>query len=470
MEFITEDFLLSTDTAKKLYHEFAEKMPIYDFHCHLSPQEIADNEQYKNMTQIWLGGDHYKWRAMRANGVDERFITGDASDYEKFSAWAKTVPATIRNPLFHWTHLELKKPFGIEKKLLDGKTAKDIWNSCNEKLKSDDFRARGILSGMNVKVVCTTDDPVDRLDHHASIRDDKDFAVKVLPSFRPDRAMAVDSHEEFNDWVQKLEAAADTEIKDYAGFLEALKMRHDYFHNAGCRISDHGLEEPYAFPYLESDVIYIFHKVRSGKSLDPEEIGKFKSAVLHELALMDQEKNWTMQLHMGALRNTNSRFMARLGPDSGFDSMGDFEIARPLARFLDRLDAENRLPKMILYVLNPADNEVVASMAGNFQDGSVAGKMQFGTAWWFNDQKDGIIRQLNVLSHIGLLSQFVGMVTDSRSILSFPRHEYFRRILCDLLGRDVEQGELPLDLSLLGKTVQDICYNNAVRYFGIDLK
>jgi glucuronate isomerase len=311
---------------------------------------------------------------------------------------------------------------------------------------------------------------VDRLDHHASIREDGDFAVKVLPAFRPDNAMAVDCQEAFNSWVERLEAATNTEIKDYAGFLEALKMRHDYFHSAGCRISDHGLEAPYAFDYLESDIIYIFHKVRSGKSLEPEEIGKFKSAVLHELALMDHGKQWTMQLHMGALRNANSRFLARLGPNSGFDSMGDFEIARPLARFLERLDVDNRLPKVILYVVNPADNELAASMVGNFQDGSMPGKMQFGAAWWYNDQKDGIIRQLNALSNMGLLSQFVGMVTDSRSILSFPRHEYFRRILCDLLGRDVEGGELPADLNLLGKAVQDICYNNAVRYFGIDLK
>jgi len=470
MEFITEDFLLHSNTAKRLYHEFAEKMPIYDFHCHLPPQEIADNEQYKNMTQIWLAGDHYKWRAMRASGIDERFITGDASDYEKFSAWARVVPLTIRNPLFHWTCMELKKPFGIEKKMLEPKTAKEIWNACNEKLKSDDFRARGILARMNVKVVCTTDDPVDRLEHHTAIRNDGDFAIKVVPTFRPDRAMAVESQEIFNEWVGRLEAVAGMEVKDYAGFLEAIGKRHEFFHHAGCRISDHALEAPCDAEFLESEIIYIFHKVRSGKELEPEEIVKFKTALLHELALLDHGKGWTMQLHIGALRNTNSRYFERLGPDSGFDTMADGPIARPLARFFDRLDSISRLPKIIVYVLNPNHNEVAAAAMGGFQDGSTPGKMQFGTAWWYNDQKDGIERQLTALSNLGLLAHFVGMVTDSRSFLSYSRHEYFRRILCDLIGRDVENAELPNDVNLLGKIVQDVCYNNAVRYFGIDLK
>ena len=470
MEFLTEDFLLFSDTAKKLYHEYAAKMPIFDYHCHLPVRDIAENTDFKNLTQIWLEGDHYKWRAMRANGVAERFITGDASEYEKFQAWAKTVPGTIRNPLYHWTHMELKNPFGIDGKTLSPKTAKEIWNACNEKLKTDDFRVRGILFHMNVKVICTTDDPVDNLEHHQAIRQDTGFAIKVIPAFRPDKSMACENPEEFNEWVGKLENTTGMEIKDFSSFLEALAKRHDFFHNMGCRLSDHGIETAYAADYLESEVIYIFHKLRSGKSLESEEILKFKSAMLHELAVMDCEKKWTMQLHIGALRNTNSRFRKLLGPDSGFDSIGDFPIARSLARFMDRLDAADKLPKTILYVLNPRDNALIATITGCFQDGSLPGKIQFGSAWWFNDQKDGIIDQLNALSNMGLLSQFVGMLTDSRSFLSYSRHEYFRRILCDLLGSDIERGVLPRDYNLIGKVVQDICYNNAVRYFGIDLR
>ncbi|HUV09236.1 MAG TPA: glucuronate isomerase, partial [Spirochaetia bacterium] len=406
MDFLTEDFILQNETAKKLYHEYAEKMPIFDYHCHLSPKDIAENEQFKNMTQIWLAGDHYKWRAMRANGIEERAITGDAGEFDKFAAWAKTVPSTIRNPLYHWTHMELKNPFGITGKLLNAKTAKEIWNACNEKLKSDDFRVRGILFAMNVKVICTTDDPVDNLEFHLRIKNDTNFAIKVVPTFRPDRGMEVENPAAFNGWVGKLEEVTGMEIKDFSNFLEALKKRHDYFHTMGCRISDHGIDRPYAEDYLESDIIYIFHKVRSGKSLDEPEILKFKSAIMYELALMDNDRKWTMQLHLGALRNTNSRFLSLLGRDSGFDSIGDFEMAIPLARFLDRLDAADRLPKTIIYPLNPGDNDVVASMTGNFQDGSVPGKIQFGTAWWFNDQKDGMERQIDTLSNLGLLSHF----------------------------------------------------------------
>jgi len=470
MDFLTEDFLLQNESAKKLYHEYAEKMPIFDYHCHIPPQQIAENEQFKNMTQAWLAGDHYKWRAMRANGVDERLITGDAPDLEKFLAWAKTVPDTLRNPLYHWTHMELKNPFGITGKLLGPKTAKEIWTACNEQLKTDDFRVRGILFRMNVKVVCTTDDPVDSLEFHAKIKNDTSFAVKVVPCFRPDRAMAVENAETFAQWVGKLEGVTNTEIKDFSGFLDAIKKRHDFFHHMGCRLSDHGVESPYAEDYIESEIIYIFHKVRIGKSLEPEEILKFKSAMMHELALLNHGRGWTMQLHLGALRNTNSRFGRLLGRDAGFDSMGDYEMARPLARFLDKLDVAEKLPKTILYPLNPRDNELIATMCGNFQDGTIPGKIQFGSAWWFNDQKDGIEKQLNALSNMGLLSTFVGMITDSRSFLSYPRHEYFRRVLCNLIGRDVENGELPADYNLLGKMVQDISYNNAVRYFGIDLK
>jgi glucuronate isomerase len=470
MDFLTEDFLLRNESAKKLYHEYAEKMPIFDYHCHIPPQQIAENEQFKNMTQAWLAGDHYKWRAMRANGIDEQLITGDAPDLEKFLAWAKTVPNTLRNPLYHWTHMELKDPFGIKDKLLGPKTAKEIWTACNEQLKTDDFRVRGILFRMNVKVVCTTDDPVDNLEFHTKIKNDTSFAVKVVPCFRPDRAMAVEDSDTFAQWVGKLEEVTNTEIKDFSGFLDAIKKRHDFFHHMGCRLSDHGVESPCAEDYIESEIIYIFHKVRFGKSLDPQEILKFKSAMMHELALLNHARGWTMQLHLGALRNTNSRFGSLLGRDAGFDSMGDYEIARPLARFFDKLDVMEKLPKTILYPLNPRDNELIATMCGNFQDSTVPGKIQFGSAWWFNDQRDGIERQLDALSNMGLLSTFVGMITDSRSFLSYPRHEYFRRVLCNLIGQDVENGELPADYNLLGKMVQDISYNNAVRYFGIDLK
>ena len=469
MEFMGEDFLLGGETAKRLYHEYARKMPIFDYHCHLPPKDIAENRQFKNMAEIWLGGDHYKWRVMRAAGVQERFITGDANDFEKFKAWAKVVPLTIRNPLYHWTHMELRNPFGVTK-LLNEDSAKDIYAQCNEALKREEFRVRGLMTMMNVKVVCTTDDPVDALEHHAEIRKDASFPVRVLPGFRPDKGMAVEKPEVFNEWVNRLEAATNIEVKDYAAFLEAVRKRHEYFHNMGCRLSDHGIEEPYAEDYVESEIIYIFHKVRSGKSLDLPEIRKFKSAMLHQFAVMNSERNWTMQLHLSALRNVNSRGFKRLGPDTGYDSMGDFPIARSLARFYDRLDAEEKLPKSIVYPLNPRDWAMAASMVGNFQDGKVAGKMQFGAAWWFNDTKRGMEEQMDLLSEMGLLSQFVGMITDSRSFLSYPRHEYFRRILCNLIGSDVERGELPGDIDLLGRIVQDISYNNAVRYFGFNLK
>jgi glucuronate isomerase len=468
MSFLTEDFLLSTEAARRLFHEYAEPMPIFDYHSHLPAEEIAANRQFENLSQIWLAGDHYKWRAMRANGIDERLITGKAEDRERFDAWAKTVPYTMGNPLYHWTHMELKRPFEIEGLLLGPETADEVWNRCNGLLATESLRTRSILTGMKVRVVCTTDDPVDSLEAHKVLK--KDFDVKVLPTFRPDMAMAVEQPETFIRWLHKLQEAAGMEIREYSHFLEALKKRHDFFHQMGCRISDHGIEAPYAADYRESEIIHIFHKVRSGKSLDGWEVEKFKSAVLFELTLMDHARKWTMQLHLGALRNNNSRNMSSLGANSGFDSVGDFELARPLARFLDRLDGKKKLPKTILYVLNPKDNELVATMAGNFQDGSVPGKVQFGSAWWFNDQKDGIGKQLTALSNMGLLSRFVGMLTDSRSFLSFPRHEYFRRVLCNMLGRDVENGELPNDTALLGGMVRDICYNNAASYFGIEAK
>ncbi len=469
MKFLTEDFLLSNTTARTLYHDYAKEMPIYDYHCHLSPQDVAENRQFKNLTQIWLAGDHYKWRAMRANGIDERLITGDADDWEKFLAWADTVPYTVRNPLYHWTHLELKRPFGISGSVLNSDSAKEIYDHCNALLQTEEFRARGIMQQMNVKLACTTDDPVDSLEYHQQIQQDEGFSIKVLPAFRPDKAMAVESPENFDAYVERLAEAANVDIRDFHTFLDALKKRQTYFHEIGCRISDHALVVPPAEEYNEREIRAIFDKIRSGNMLEALEVKKFQSAMMHEFGVMYHEKQWTMQIHIGALRNNNSRMMKTLGPDTGFDSMADEAIAVPLAHFLDRLDRRNALPKTIVYVLNPKDNEVVGSMMGNFQDGSLPGKMQFGSGWWFNDQKNGMIQQMDVLSNLGLLSRFVGMLTDSRSFLSYPRHEYFRRILCNLIGTDVENGELPDDIPHLGTIVQDICYYNAVRYFGINV-
>jgi glucuronate isomerase len=470
MSFLDEDFLLGTETARRLFHEYAGGMPIFDYHCHLPVAEIAENRQFENLSRLWLAGDHYKWRAMRAFGIEERLITGDASDWEKFEAWAATVPFTVRNPLYHWTHMELKDPFGLSGKLLGPQTAREIYDHCNALLRQEGFRARGLMAHFDVRVVCTTDDPTDSLEHHRRLAEELgsgSFRIKVLPAFRPDKAMAVDSVKGFIAWVVKLEKAADMVIGDYATFREALASRHDFFHQAGCRLSDHGIEQPYAADYTEREIEAIFKKVRAGAALQPEEVLKFKSAVLFELAVMDAEAGWVQQFHFGALRNNSSRMLAAVGPDTGFDAMGDFAIARPLVRFLDGLDSRGKLARTIVYTLNPRDNEMAASILGSFQNGTVPGKMQLGSAWWFNDQIDGMTRQLEALSNIGLLSRFVGMLTDSRSFLSYPRHEYFRRLLCGLLGRDVEAGRLPADLPHLGGIVQDICWNNAVRYFGI---
>jgi glucuronate isomerase len=468
--FMSEDFLLQTKTARRLYHDFAEGMPIFDYHCHLPVSEIAEDKNFKNLTQIWLKGDHYKWRAMRAAGMEERFITGDAADDEKFEAWAATVPKTLCNPLYHWTHLELKRYFGISGKLLNPVTAIEIYDMCSGMLQAEGLSARGILKRMNVRVVCTTDDPVDSLEHHRRIREDRAFSIKVLPAFRPDKALGVESPEAFNRWVGQLEAAAGVHVTDFDSFLEAIGKRHDFFHEAGCRISDHGVEYPYAEDYSSKEIGRIFERVRQGKKPERHEVLQYKSAVMIELARMDAEKGWTQQFHFGALRNVNTRAMQLLGPDTGYDSIGDFKMAGCLAKFLDALDKENKLAKTILYVINPRDNELIASMIGNFQDGSIRGKMQFGAAWWFNDQKDGIERQINALSTMGLLSCFVGMLTDSRSFLSYPRHEYFRRMLCNVLGTDVENGEMPDDIELIGNMVKDICFRNAVSYFGIDVE
>ena len=463
--FLTEDFLLQTETARRLYHEYAKTLPVFDYHCHLPVSEIAGDRNFSNLTEIWLKGDHYKWRAMRANGISEEYITGGATDREKFQAWAATVPKTLRNPLYHWTHLELKNPFGIEDILLSSKTADYVYDFCTELLQSREFSSCGLLKMMQVAVVCTTDDPVDSLEHHQHI-DQGDFCpTRVLPAFRPDRVIAIDDPTAFNDYLTQLEAAANVSIGSYSELRDALAKRLQYFHDNGCRLSDHSLWEPCSEPGTDRELDNCLNRLRSGHHPTPQEAIHFKSSVLLDLARMYAEKNWVQQYHFGALRDTNSGALEKLGPDTGFDSIGDGELARPLARFFNILASEGALAKTIVYNLNPRDNELLATMIGNYQDGTVAGKMQFGAAWWFNDQKDGMERQLNALSNMGLLSRFVGMLTDSRSFLSYPRHEYFRRILCNLFGQDVERGELPHDLELIGKTVADICYHNAVDYF-----
>jgi glucuronate isomerase len=464
--FLDDDFLLETETAVRLYHEYAESEPIIDYHCHLSPALIAQNHKFANLTQIWLGGDHYKWRAMRSNGVSERYCTGDASDWEKFEMWARTVPSTLRNPLYHWTHMELRRPFGVGNTLLDPSTARRIYDHCNAKLAEDAFSTQGLLRQFNVVVVCTTDDPVDDLHAQLAQAQAAGATTRLVPAWRPDRAMALDDAAAWNRYVDQLQAVANTAIASLDDLLAALQKRHDFFHQAGCRLSDHGLERVLALPYTEAEVRGIFAKARGGSPLSPLERDKLGAALLYELALMDHAAGWTQQLHLGAMRNNSTRMLRSLGPDTGFDSIGDFPQAQSLARFLDRLDAQNRLGKTILYNLNPADNEVLATMIGNFQDGTIPGKIQLGSAWWFLDQKDGMERQLGALSALGLLSRFVGMLTDSRSFLSYSRHEYFRRLLCNLLGGDVEKGLLPADFGLLGNMVRDICYRNAREYFG----
>ncbi|MCD6394668.1 MAG: glucuronate isomerase [Planctomycetes bacterium] len=467
VEFLSENFLLQSETARRLYHEHARKMPIYDYHCHLPAEQIADDVNFDNLTQIWLYGDHYKWRAMRTNGVAERYCTGGASDWEKFEKWAQTVPQTLRNPLYHWTHLELKAHFGITD-LLNPDSAEKIYRKTADMLKSPEFSARSIMRKMNVAVVCTTEDPLDDLQYHKKIAAE-DFEIKVHTAYRPDKALGAEDPETLNQWLDKLEQAADTQVKDLDTFIEALWARHDYFHRNGCRLSDYGIEKPFAADYTDREIARIFDKIRSGTRPEPEELLKYKSAMMEKMALMDADTGWVMQLHIGAQRNNNTRMFQKLGPDTGFDSIADPPIADSLARFLDRLDAKNKLPKTILYNLNPRDNELMATMIGNFQDGSVPGKIQYGSAWWFLDQKQGIEAQINALSNLGLLSRFVGMLTDSRSFLSYPRHEYFRRILCNILGDDVEKGLIPADMSLLAETVENICFNNAKNYFDMEL-
>lgn len=463
-KFLDENFLLQNKTAEQLYHEYAKHMPVIDYHCHQLPDQIATDHQFQNLTQIWLYGDHYKWRAMRSAGVDEHFITGNASDEEKFQKWAETVPLTLRNPLYHWTHLELQRYFDVYD-ILNGKSAKKIYDECTAKLQTPEYSAKNLLRKMNVKVVGTTDDPTDTLEWHKKIKEDG-FEIKVLPSFRPDKAMNPDNAAAFNAYVDKIGEVANITVSSYQDYLTALKKRHDFFAEMGGSVSDHGLEHIYAEDYTAEEINSIFDKIRGGSELTLEENWKLRSALLFEFAVWDWERGWVQQYHLGALRNNNTRMLSKLGPDTGWDSMGDFSQGRALSKFLNRLDTENRLTKTILYNLNPRDNELLATMIGNFNDGSVAGKIQFGSGWWFLDQKDGMIRQMNALSNMGLLSKFVGMLTDSRSFLSYPRHEYFRRILCNLLGEEVESGEIPNDIEWIGGIVQDICYNNAKEYFG----
>lgn len=464
--FMDDNFVLQTETAQYLYHEHAKNKPIIDYHCHLIPEYIANDHKFDNLGQIWLEGDHYKWRAMRTNGIDERFCTGkDTSDWEKFEKWAETVPYTMRNPLYHWTHLELKTAFGVNK-ILKPETAREIYDECTAKLRTPEYSARGLMKHYKVEVVCTTDDPIDSLEHHIALKNEG-FSIKVLPTWRPDKAMTVEIPADFRSYIEKLSEVSGVSISKFADLLQALKVRHDFFASVGCKLSDHGIEEFYAEDYTDAEIEAIFNKVYGGKELSKEEILKFKSAMLVEFAKMDWEKGWTQQFHYGAIRNNNTRLFKQLGPDTGFDSIGDFTVAKAMSKFLNRLDSENKLAKTILYNLNPRDNDLIATMIGNFQDGSVAGKIQFGSGWWFLDQKPGMEAQMNSLSVLGLLSRFVGMLTDSRSFLSYPRHEYFRRILCNLIGNDVEQGLLPAsELPFLGKLVEDVSYNNANKFFG----
>lgn len=470
--FIHEDFLLETGPARVLYHECAKRQPILDFHCHLPPDQIAGDKKFEDLTELWLAGDHYKWRAMRTNGVAEQYITGNASSWEKFSAWAGTVPDTLRNPLYHWTHLELAFPFGIRDRLLGPDTARAIFDECNQKLSDDSFSARGLLALHGVKAVCSTDDPTDTLAAHASYRTEwqaNPSLPRMFPTWRPDRAFAVDDVEGFNSWIDELERVSNTSIGDFSAFLEALHRRHEHFHRLGCRLSDHGLETLYTGACRQTEASALFDQLRNHRELTPLERDRYRSFLLHELALWDHERGWVQQFHLGALRNNNTRLLRKLGPDTGFDSIGDEKMAKRLVSFLDALDQKGRLAKTILYNLNPAENEVFASMIGNYQDGSVPGKMQHGSAWWFLDQLDGMEKQMNALSNLGLLARFVGMLTDSRCFLSYSRHDYFRRLLCNLLGNEVARGLLPDDQDLLMSLVRNVCFDNARRYFDLDL-
>ncbi len=463
-KFLSKNFLLESETAEKLYHDYAEEVSIIDYHCHLPVEQIANDINFENLTQVWLYGDHYKWRAMRTNGVDESYCTGNKSDWEKFEKWAETVPYTLRNPLYQWTHLELRRYFDVDE-ILNPSTAEKIYDKCSKKLRTKEYSVRNLLRKMNVKVVCTTDDPTDTLEYHQKIKEDG-FEIMILPAFRPDKAMNVDDPGEFNAYLKKLEEVSGLSVSSYKTYLAALKQRHDFFARMGCSVSDHGLEYMYSEYFTEEEINLIFNKIHGGDKLSLEENLKFKSAMLHVFATWGHEKGWVQQYHVGAFRNNNLRAKMLTGPDTGWDSIGDFQQGDSMVKFLSRLDLDNQLAKTIIYNLNPSDNELVATMIGNFNDGTIPGKMQFGSAWWFLDQKDGMTKQINALSNMGLLSRFVGMLTDSRSFLSYPRHEYFRRVLCNLFGEEIEKGELPDDIKWAGKIIQDICFNNAKSYFG----
>lgn len=465
MSFIHEDFLLQTEHAKRLYHGYAKDQPILDYHCHLPPEDIASNRQFQNLFEIWLEGDHYKWRAMRANGVGEAYCTGEADPHDKFVAWAKTVPHTLRNPLYHWSHLELKRYFGFDG-LLDGSNADEVWQQCNDQLATDDLRVFGILRRFDVRALCTTDDPTDDLSHHQAIAE-SGLDTKVYPAFRPDKALTVNRPDVFNAWVTRLERAADLEINSFKHFLDALEQRHDFFDKMGCRLSDHGLDHVFADFPAESTASNIFDSARRGIPASPQDHGQFAAHMMLHFGRLDFAKGWTKQMHLGARRNNNSRGFRAAGADTGFDSIGDWPQVDSLGRFLDRLDYEDSLPRLILYNNNPNDNYTFATMLGNFQDGRIPGKMQFGSGWWYLDQKEAMEWQLNCLSNVGLLSRFVGMLTDSRSFMSYPRHEYFRRVLCNLLGNDMAKGELPNDEALVGDLVQRLCFRNVRDYLGL---
>jgi glucuronate isomerase len=464
MTFINENFMLQTETARQLYHQHAKSMPIIDYHCHLSPKEIAENIQFQDITQLWLGGDHYKWRALRANGVPEEYITGNRSSWEKFQKWAETVPYTMRNPLYHWTHLELKRVFDIDK-LLSPATAREIFEECNAMLAKPEFRGQALIRKFNVDVVCTTDDPADDLGWHKMIQENP-FGTKVLPAWRPDKAMAIENPKAYKEYLEKLEQAAGMKIDSYADLQAALQKRHDFFASRGCKLSDHGMDTFYAADYKEAEVEAIFKNVLVGKVPSADELDKFRSAFLHDQAVMDARSGWAQQFHVGPLRNNNEKMFKALGPDTGFDAIGDLPVAAAGHKFFSRLALEDSLAKTVLYCLNPKDNDVMVAMAYTFNDGTVPGKMQFGSGWWFLDQEVGMRRQMESLSNLGLISRFVGMLTDSRSFVSYPRHEYFRRILCDLFGKDVESGKLPAsELDFIGQMMEDISYNNAKNYF-----
>jgi glucuronate isomerase len=461
-KFLDDDFLLESDAAKKLYHNYAKDIPIIDYHCHLPVKDIANDRKYKNLTELWIEGDHYKWRAMRALGIEEKYITGDSTDEEKFEKWAETIPYTLRNPLYHWTHLELQRYFGITD-ILSPSNARKIYNQCNSLISTPAYSTRNLLRKMNVKVVCTTDNPADDLDYHRQLADDN-FEVQILPTFRPDGLLNIEDPG-FNDHLKIIEDKTGIAINDLDSLLKAIESRVDYFHDHGCRLSDHGLEFTPAEEFTEEKLKKILQKKLGNNDLSPEEILVYKSGLMFYLGKFYANRNWTMQLHLGPVRDTNARMLKKLGADAGVDSIGDFQQAKTLAKFLDSLDSINSLPKTILYNVNPAENEVMATMAGNFMGDTPKGKIQHGSAWWFLDQKDGIEKQLNTISNMGLLSCFVGMLTDSRSFLSVPRHEYFRRILCNLFGNDIEKNELPEDYEWIGKIIQDICYHNAKEYF-----